>query len=85
MINVKKYFNIDYWGDNWYTIDTYRYSFYRDAFGLEPMDLTLKKSIKVIWNNLKKNPINYIKNVIYYLPACWYMFKTCIITKITKK
>ena len=85
MINARKYFSIDYWGTyGWYDIDTYKYSFYYDVFKLSPMDLTFKRSIKSIWNSLKNNPISYIKNVIYYLPACWYMFKASIVKYVKK-
>lgn len=82
MVNAKKYFSVDYWGDDWYNIDAYKYSFYYDVFKLTPLDLSFKRGIKSIYNNLKNNPISYIKNIIYYFPVCWYMFKMYIKHKL---
>lgn len=82
MIDAKEYFDIDYWGDNWYEIDEYKQSFISDVFWFDIIGLSHRSKIKYFFKNLLKYRLKYIKNIIYYLPACWYMLKMYIKHKI---
>ena len=82
MVNVKEYFETDYWTDyEWYSFGNLRYQFFRDVFGFKPFDRTFKDKAKSILGKIKKSPVKFVKDFIYYLPACLYMIKAFFVVK----
>ena len=81
MINARELFAIDYWGKyDFYTISAFR-KYYFDCI-CRTFPSSFKSAPRKALYSFTKNPIKFIKNFIYYLPATWYMLRAFVYYRI---